>query len=170
MEQFMNMFQDVMTQLGLARLLTGLFAGLMFFSAFIILFYLAMAIGLYRMAVRKGEPNAWIAFIPFVQYYMVGQLLETVRIGNTEISRPNLSYLFVAIALAPFVLGEIAILGGLIVFFSLIAYFIGFHYLFHNYSRFDVILTVINVLTFGLASAFIVLALSANESLKQPAE
>ena len=166
----MNMFQDIFTQIGLGQLLAGLFAGLMFVSTFLIIFYLAMAIGLYRMAIKKEEPNAWIAFIPFVQFYMVGQLLESVKIGNTEISKPNLSYLFVAITLAPFILGEIPIIGGLLVLFSLIVWFVGFHYLFGRYSRFDVVLTVVNVITLGLASAFIVLAISANEPVGEPIE
>ncbi len=163
----MNMFQEFMGQLGIAPLLAGILAGIMFFSAFLIIFYLALAIGLYRMALKKEEPNAWIAFIPIVQFYMIGQLLETVKLGNTEIHRPNLSYLFVAIALAPFVLSDIPIIGGLLILFSLVAYFIGFHYLFHRYSRFDVVLTVLNVLTLGLASAFIVLAISANEQVRE---
>jgi hypothetical protein len=170
MDQFINTFQGFMAQLGISQLLIGLFAGLMFISTFLIFFYLAMAIGLYRMALRKEEPNAWIAFIPFVQFYMIGQLLESVKIGNTEISKPNLSYLFVAIVLAPFILGEIPIIGGLLVIFSLIAWFVGFHYLFNRYSRFDVVLTVLNVLTLGLASAFIVLAISSNEQIREPIE
>ena len=170
MQQFINMFQDFMAQIGIGQLMVGIFAGLLFISTFFIIFYLALAIGLYRMAIRKGEPNAWIAFIPFVQFYMIGQLLERVKIGNTEITSPNLSYLFVAITLAPFILGEIPIIGGLLVLFSLIAWFIGFHWLFNRYSRFEVILTALNVLTLGLASAFIVLAISSNEQAREQIE
>lgn len=165
MEQLINMFQDFLANFGVAGFLAGLFMGFMFVSAFLIIFYLAMAIGLYRMAMRADEPNAWIAFIPFVQFYLIGQLLGRIRIGNTEITKPNLSYLFVAISLAPFFLAEMPVVGMLVVVFSVIAWFIGMYYLFQRYSRFEVIFTLINILTLGFASAFIVLGLSGNEQI-----
>lgn len=169
MQQIINFYQDMLANLGLAAV-TGLALGFMFVSALLIIFYFAMAIGLYRLSIRAGEPNAWISFIPFVQYYMLGQLLERVKIGNTEITRPNLSYLFVAISVAPFLVGEMAVVGGLVILFSIIAWFVGLYFFFQKYSRFEVILTVVNILTFGYASAFIVLALSSSVPVAEQPE
>lgn len=170
MEQLMTIYRDILANLGIAGAITGFVFGFMFLSMFLIIFYLAMSIGLYRMATRAGEPNAWISFIPFVQYYMIGQLLGQVRIGNTEITKPNLSYLFVAVSVAPFVVGEMPLIGGLVILFSIVAWFIGLFYFFQKYSRFEVLFTAINILTLGYASAFIVLALSSNVPVAEQAE
>ncbi len=128
-----------------------------------LLLHLVQAYGLYQMALRINEPNPWLAFIPFAQAYIIGQILGKVKVGDTVLEKPNLSYAIVGIVLGMFVAGNIPIFGGLVSLAGMIALYVVFYFLFDKYSENAVILIVIGVLTCGLAIPFIVAALRNNE-------
>ena len=54
------------------------FAGvyIMFRCIYSIALYLAMAVSLYTIAKNNNVPNPWIAFIPIVQYSIIGSICE----------------------------------------------------------------------------------------------
>lgn len=79
--------------------------------------YLLIAVGLYRIAQRKGMKNAWMAWVPWVQTYLYAETIgKTIRIGRTEI--PNFPVFYVLIiyggSFLSYVLNTIPILGALL--------------------------------------------------------
>lgn len=53
--------------------------------------YFAMAISLYSIAKNNNVPNPWLAFIPIVQYYIIGSLCEEYVIFGFRIRRLQLT-------------------------------------------------------------------------------
>ena len=79
--------------------------------------FLMKAIGLYRIARRRGIEHAWIAWIPFVQTYLYAEIIgEEISIGSVKI--PQFPWVYTAISygspVIAFVLGLIPIWGGLL--------------------------------------------------------
>ena len=51
-------------------------AHLIFRVVYTLLLYAASAVSLYQIAKNNSVPNPWIAFIPVLQYYIIGSLCE----------------------------------------------------------------------------------------------
>ncbi len=49
--------------------------------------YILLSIGLYRLAKNQNNPNAWLAWIPIAQLYIVGKIVGSVNIGSQKITR-----------------------------------------------------------------------------------
>lgn len=66
---------------------------LILFVLFVIMLvlYLLHAFGLYRMAQNKGIENAWLAFIPILDLYIMGKIAGTVRFQNYEIPQVEIT-------------------------------------------------------------------------------
>jgi len=59
-------------------------------------FYVLKAIGLYRIAQRKGFAHAWLAWIPFAQTYLYAEIIgPELKIGTVKI--PQFPWIYVAI-------------------------------------------------------------------------
>lgn len=74
---------------------------LFFFSIISVVLYIFMAYALYKMAVRQGLENPWVAWIPIAQLYILGKLIKGLKIfdyevPNIEIVLPVASIIFVA--------------------------------------------------------------------------
>jgi len=114
------------------------FAVLAFIGSFFIFFfilalasYFLAAIGLYSMAQKRGIENAWIAWIPVVQLYIIGRLIGTLHIGSYEVPQPEL--VLPGIAVAGSVLSNIPLIGGLIGIASLVVNLFALHKLYTIY-------------------------------------
>lgn len=58
----------------------GVFAFMLIFLGILFLaVYLFQAIGLYTMSKRRGYKNAWLAFIPFVNAYVLGGIADNIN-------------------------------------------------------------------------------------------
>ena len=79
--------------------------------------YVLTALGLYKIAQKRGIENAWLAWIPVVQFYIVGVIIKEVKLGTLTIPRMDLVLPLGAVAVA--VLSWIPVLGWLL----LIAYY-----------------------------------------------
>jgi hypothetical protein len=65
-----------------------IFDGFGFFNgAFAIAAYILFSIGLYRLARNQNNPNAWLAWIPLLQLYIIGKIVGEVSLGSQKITR-----------------------------------------------------------------------------------
>lgn len=110
--------------LGMLFLLSGL-ASLLFFVIGIAM-YVLLAIGLYGLAKNEQTGNEWFAFIPILQFYIVGKILKELKISTYTI--PQLELVLPLAPIAVFILGSILgvipILGALLGLVLNIAYMI----------------------------------------------
>ncbi len=90
------------------------FFGAFFFIAIIFAIgsYVLAALGLYTMAQNRQLENAWVAWIPVAQLYILGKLIRTLNIGGYEI--PQIELVLPGVAVAGVVLGAIPLIGTLI--------------------------------------------------------
>lgn len=76
----------------------GAFFFVILFAAILfgIVFYILQAIGLYRIAQRKGIDHAWLAWIPFAQTYLYAEVIgKEIMIGTIKI--PQFPWAYIAI-------------------------------------------------------------------------
>ncbi len=71
-----------------ALLVAGLF--MLFFAILVLLAYIPLSLGLYRMATTCGIENPWLAWIPFANLYTVGLIIRELKFQNYEIPRPEI--------------------------------------------------------------------------------
>jgi len=74
-------------------------AGTTFAVCLGIVAYVLAALGLMQLAQNKGIENAWLAWIPFGNLYILGRIVETVKIGTWEIPRLEIILPLLPIAL-----------------------------------------------------------------------
>lgn len=77
-----------------------------------IAFYVFFSFALYKLAQKRGIPNPWMAWIPIVDFYVLGQMVRSTKISTFEI--PSLEIVLPIGALAVAILGRIVVLGTLI--------------------------------------------------------
>jgi heme A synthase len=93
--------------------LAAALAGFGVFASIIgIVAYIFTALGLYKLAQKQGEPNAWLAWIPIAQLYIIGKIVNEVKLGTMTIPRMDLVLPLGALGVA--VLSWIPVLGQLI--------------------------------------------------------
>lgn len=63
------------------ELMTGIFVSSIVFGAIIaIVFYVFRAIGVYKLSKNRGYKKPWLAFIPFVNSYVLGALADNINL------------------------------------------------------------------------------------------
>ena len=67
----------------------GALMGLMFIIC--IVMYVLFSLGLYTLAGRRNIENPWLAWIPVVQFYTMGEVIGPVKIADYNIDKPGLS-------------------------------------------------------------------------------
>ena len=94
---------------GLAAL--GIFGGILIFAIGVVAYILA-AIGLSKLGEKQNVPNAWLAWIPIAQLYVIGALIKEVKLGTLTIPRMEIVLPLGAVAIG--ILTFIPVLGQLI--------------------------------------------------------
>lgn len=118
--------------------------------------YILTALGLYKIAQKQGEPNAWLAWIPIAQLYIIGKIIKEVKIGTLVIPRMELILPLAPIAIS--IVGAIPFIGAVIAGLAGLAYYALFIYtlylLFNKYVPDQAVLyTVLSAI--GLFAIFI---------------
>ncbi len=126
-----------------------------------LLVYLFGAIGLYSMAKRANINNEWLAFIPIGNAYIVGELIDERLKWFTVGSSGGIKLLI--ICLGAIVLNLIPVIGNIVAILVGIFWIVVYYWLFKKYSESSTLLTIVNVITGGLAGAFIIFALRNKE-------
>jgi len=118
-----------------------------------IIAYVMFSLGLMTLAKNKGIENAWLAWIPIGNLYILGKIVETVNIGSWEI--PKLEVVLPIAAVVGGLLGSIPVVGWI---FSLaLVILIGFvlYKLFTKYRPEQAVLYTVLSIVLGLIWVFI---------------
>lgn len=57
---------------------------------FVVVLYVLSSYGLYKLALKQGIENCWLAWIPIANMYIVGRIIKTLKIDSYEIPRIEL--------------------------------------------------------------------------------
>jgi hypothetical protein len=76
-----------------------------------IVLYLLMALGLKKLADNRNIENSWVAFIPILQLYVMGLLIEKLEIFDFEI--PELPLVLPGLTLITPLVSKIPFVGGI---------------------------------------------------------
>ena len=82
-----------------------------------VVFFVVQAIGLYMIAKGQGRPNAWMAWVPLANLYLMGMMVED-RYGQ------NMKYIYPLAAVTGIVGGFIPVVGTLLVVLQPIVSFV----------------------------------------------
>ncbi len=115
--------------------------------------YVLFALGLMKLAQNKGIENAWLAWIPIANFYLLGRIVETVNIGTWEI--PRLEIVLPISVAAVMLLGGVRVLGFLLLIaFAVLMGFV-LHRLFSKYRPDQAVLYTVLSIVLGLVWVFI---------------
>lgn len=151
-----------MTDYEVASLLAYSFGTLFLILILLFIPYIFGAIGLYTMAKRANISNEWLAFIPIGNAYIIGELIDEKLKWFTIGKSGGIKLLI--LCLGALVINIIPVVGNLVSILLGIFWLVVYYWLFEKYSESAVVLTIINVITAGLASAFIMFALRNKEA------
>ncbi len=120
-------------------------SGLVIFvvSSSLILYFIG-AFGLYRIAENRKIKDPWMAFIPLANFYILGRIVEPIKIFNKEV--PNLPFFLLGSAISVIVLGYIPPLGQLAFLVFLVLTLFSLYNLYNSYTDKAVLYLVISVL------------------------
>lgn len=124
----------------------------LFFTVIGLVFYVLKSIGLYTLADNRGIENAWLAWIPVADLYIMGLLVGEMDILDYHLD--NLGLWCPTIFVGGSVLGQIPTIGVLfqLLLFVFAVYFI--YKLFEKYTPNAVLYTVLSV-PLGLLGIFL---------------
>jgi hypothetical protein len=77
-----------------------------------VVLYVLLSLGLYKLAVNQRIENAWLAWIPIADMYILGKLIRNLKFDSFEVRKIELVLPIGGLAVA--VLGDIALIGGLL--------------------------------------------------------
>ncbi len=113
--------------------------------------YVLLSIGLFTMAKKRNIENAWIAFVPFGQLYILGKLVTPLKLGETEVPNPPITLLLAVVASV--VLGFIPLIGQLISLAVFVLVLFALYRLYEMYSKSALLYTILSVI--GLSPIFV---------------
>ena len=109
----------------LGGFLAGLGVLLFVLMAIGILSYVLFAVGLHTVGERHGVDNAYFAWIPILQYYVLGAVIDHVSIFGQKID--ELKWILPGLSVATFILGGVPVLGTLIAIATLVISIVALH-------------------------------------------
>lgn len=109
----------------------GAFMGL--FVLVGIALYVLFSFGLFTLANRRNVPNAWLAWIPIAQFYILGEVIGPVKLGSYEITQTGAYLLGAMVGL--WILSMIPFLGMLFGVANMVVGVGALYFLFSRYTR-----------------------------------
>lgn len=136
----------------------GLFAAMAGFMAIIgivgIVFYVIMALGLMTMANNKGIENAWLAWIPIANLWIIGKIVETIEFGDRTFE--NAPMIMLGAFLASMFLSWIPLIGFLISIASAVIFYLAIYKIYKMYAPENATLyLVLSIIFAGIAMPII---------------
>ena len=145
-----------------------IFGVLLIFVAIIgIVFYVIYSYALYKMAVKQGLENSWLAFIPIAQSYVIGKLIKTLKVFDFEI--PRIEIVLPVAALVVLVFSQVDFLGGVLSLANFILMLFALNKLYKLYKPENATLyTVLSI--FGFPVPFIFLSIKDLDQVVEGSE
>jgi hypothetical protein len=129
---------------------------LIFVAIIGIVFYVIYSYALYKMAVKQGLENSWLAFIPIAQNYIIGRLIKTLKVFDFEI--PKIEIVLPVASIVVLVFSQVDFLGGLLSLANFILTLFALNKLYKLYKPENATLyTVLSI--FGFPVPFIFLSI-----------
>ncbi|SHK40327.1 hypothetical protein [Desulforamulus aeronauticus] len=126
--------------------------------------YLLFSYGLYKLAQRANVENSWLAFIPIVQYYILGKVVKEVKIGSWVV--PHLEWVLLLAPVIYGILTGIPFLTTIAGVLYLLFYIIVTYTLFKKYTPHAVVMTIVAFLLPFMYAIF-VFAIRNNKAVIQ---
>ncbi|UTR13768.1 hypothetical protein MM221_14255 [Salipaludibacillus sp. LMS25] len=145
---------EILIYLFLIILIISLVVGLVLF--------ILSAVALRRMAVREGRQNAWMAFVPFMNLYLFGEIARDdsdkswIQAIPLTLLLGSIGYLVIHFVPGIGMLYSLCF-NGLVLYVS--------YLVFNKYSHSPVPLLIVSVVTFGMAIPFILFAIRNNDKV-----
>ncbi|MDM8534005.1 hypothetical protein QUF55_04780 [Clostridiaceae bacterium HSG29] len=128
-----------------------------------IVLYLLSAFGLKKLADNRGIENSWIAFIPVLQVYILGLLIEDLEIFGYEI--PELPIVLpVMLAISPIIV-KIPVIGSLYPLLTFIIYCFALHKLYKLYIPDNATLYIVLSIVLPFMGPILIFSIRDNELL-----
>lgn len=119
-----------------------------------IVLYLIYSYSLYKMAVKQGLENPWIAFIPIAQSYILGKLIKDLKVFNFEI--PRIEIVLPVASIVVLLLNNVDILGTLLSLANFILMLFVLNKLYNMYKPVNATLyTILSILGFPVPFIFL---------------
>ena len=135
----------------------AIFGALIFLFALIgIVLYIIFAYAFYKMALNAGLENPWMAWIPILQWYILGKLIKSLKISTYQI--PSIELVLPAATLIVMALNKVAVLGSLLSLANYILLLFALNKIYKMYKPEQATLyTVLSI--FGLPIPFIFMSI-----------
>lgn len=125
-----------------------------------IIAYVLFSLALMQMASNSGIENAWLAWIPIGNLFIVAKVIKELNVFGFEI--PNLEMALPAIALANILLSWIPLIGFIISIAAAIVIIMALYKLVEMYKPESGILTVILLIIIAPVGAFMIYSIRNN--------
>lgn len=96
----------------MSNLLAVLGVFIFIFAIIGITLYVLYSYSLYKMAIKQGIENPWLAFIPIAQNYTIGRLIKNLKVFDFEI--PRIEVVLPAAALIVLIFNNVDFIGPLL--------------------------------------------------------
>ena len=136
----------------------------LFIFAFIgIVLYVIFSFAFYKMAVNAGIENAWLAWIPVAQWYVLAKIIKSLRIAGYDI--PYLEFVLPGATVIALILNRIPVIGSLVSIANFVLLLFALNKLYKMYKPDQAVLfTVLSI--FGLPIPFIFLAIKDSKPVQ----
>ena len=129
---------------------------MLIFVLICIALYIIFAYSLYKMAINAGLENPWMAWIPILQWYILGKLIKSLKIGSYDI--PSIELVLPIATLLVMVLNRIEVIGSLLSLANFILTLFALNKLYKMYKPEQATLfTILSI--FGLPIPFIFMSI-----------
>lgn len=129
------------------------------FSIIGIVAYAVVSYSIYTMAIGRGIPNPWMAWIPIANLYIIAQILKTLNVFGFEI--PMFTVVYPAAAVVVALLGQVDFIGPLLSLAYFVLSIAALNKLYRMYSPANA--TTYTILSlFGIPAVFILYSIRNN--------
>jgi len=137
------------------------FGIILFFGLFAIATYVLFALALMTMANKKGIENAWLAFLPIANMYILGKILGELDLFGNKIEQPEM--VLPLITLASFALSGLGFIGSLVSLAVFVVTLIAYYQLVEQYKKGNGVLYVVLLVLLAPVGAYLFFSIRENE-------
>ena len=143
-------------------LLAFLAAYLVIIIIYAVVAYIFTSLGLYTMAKNKNIDNAWLAWIPIANNYLLGKIMnDRFAIGSKII--PNAAIVLLIVPIAGILLSMIPMIGWIFTIVAAVLIYIALYRLYKLYDPKHAVLFLVLSIIFAVTQPFFIFAIRNKE-------